>query len=114
MRGKNQKEFNDPLELMFRQARAQFGDAIKGFWFYEPDPCPGCQREIDAMKLKGNNALSMNAFIYRQRGILIGYFLCGQCALKIFQGAEENPGVQSPLHKVIEANLVKAYLKHLQ
>jgi hypothetical protein len=108
-----QDEANAMLAQLFLQAKAQFGNAIKGFWFYEPDPCPGCGRAIDAAKFQGQDALSLNAYIYRERGVLIGYFLCGRCAQKVFQASKATPGQQSPLHAKIEANLVKAYLQHL-
>ena len=101
------------LALLFRQAKAQFGDAVKGFWFYDGDPCPGCGFSVDTMKYKGKEALSLNAFIYRPRGVLIGYVLCGLCAQQIFQAAERNPGVQIPLHAVIERNLTRAYQRYL-
>lgn len=94
-------------------ARKQFGDAVKGFWFYAPDPCPGCGFPIDAIQHKGQDALSLNTFIYRPRGMLIGYFLCSLCAKQIFQAAERNPGVQIPLHGVIERNLITAYQRYL-
>jgi hypothetical protein len=29
------------MAQMFLQAQAQFGSAIKSFWFYDGDPCPG-------------------------------------------------------------------------
>ncbi|MEZ4865711.1 MAG: hypothetical protein R3C14_30645 [Caldilineaceae bacterium] len=109
----NSDEANALLAQLFLQARAQFGNAIKGFWFYADDPCPGCQRAIDALKVKGQDALSLNAYIYRERGILIGYFLCSRCAKKVFQTAKTNPNKQTPLHATVEANLVKAYLRHL-
>jgi hypothetical protein len=102
------------LSAMFMQAKAQFGDAIKSFWFYTGDLCPGClARPIDAMKIKGKDALSLNAFIYRPRGVLIGYFLCETCAKFIFKEAEKNPQKQTPLHTDIERNLSEAYQKHL-
>lgn len=109
----NSEEMNATLAQLFTQARAQFGNVIKGYWFYEDDPCPGCQRKIDAMKFKGQDALSLNAFIYRERGILIGYLLCGRCAKQVFQAGKVNPAKQTPLHTTIETNLVKAYLQHL-
>jgi len=102
------------LSAMFMQAKAQFGDAIKSFWFYDGDLCPGClARPIDAMKIKGKDALSLNAFIYRSRGVLIGYFLCQTCATYIFDEAQKNPYKQTPLHTDIEQNLSAAYHKHL-
>jgi len=30
------------LRVMFEQGKAQFGDAVKSFWFYEGELCPGC------------------------------------------------------------------------
>ena len=101
------------LAQLFAQAKAQFGNAVKGFWFYDGDPCPGCGFPVDAMKYKGQDALSLNAFIYRPRGVLIGYALCGLCAQQIFQAAQQNPRVQTPLHAVIEQNLTKAYQRYL-
>jgi hypothetical protein len=105
---------HEALKKMFKQAKVQFGDEARGFWFYEDELCPGClESPIDAMKFKGEDALSLNAFIYRERGILIGYFLCGLCAAYIFEHAERHPGVQTPLHGKIERNLIAAYHKHL-
>jgi hypothetical protein len=102
------------METLFKQANAQFGPAVKSFWFYDGDLCPGClQRTIGTMKLKGKEALSINGFIYRPRGVLIGYFLCETCALHIFQEAEKHPYQQTPLHADIEHNLAAAYHKHL-
>ena len=108
------ENMNDTLAQLFLQARAQFGNAVKGYWFYDPDPCPGCSRVVGAVKFKGEDALSLNAFIYRERGILIGYFLCGHCAKQIFRAAKATPGKQTPLHATIETNLVKAYLHYVQ
>jgi hypothetical protein len=65
------------------------------------------------MNYKGKEAMSINAFIYRARGILIGYFLCGLCAAFIFEQSEKRPGVETPLHDKIEMNLIAAYHKHL-
>ena len=45
--------------------------------------------------------------------MLIGYFLCNLCAQQIFKAAERNPGVQIPLHDVIERNLITAYHRYL-
>lgn len=56
------------LSLMLAQGKAQFGNAVKSFWFYEDDLCPGCMtRPIGMIKMKGENALAINAFIYRAR-----------------------------------------------
>lgn len=102
------------LELMYAQGKAQFGNAVKSFWFYSGDLCPGCMaRPIDKMKYKGKDALSINGFMYRPRGVLIGYFLCDTCANYIFKEAEKNPFKQTPLHADIERNLAEAYHKYL-
>jgi hypothetical protein len=101
------------LTELFTRAKAQFGSAVKSYWFYDGDPCPGCGFPVDAMKYKGQDALSLNAFIYRPRGVLIGYLLCGLCAQQIFEMAQKNPYVQTPLHAVIEQNLIKAYQRYL-
>lgn len=102
------------LAQMFRQAKAQFGRAVKSYWFNGDEACPGCGGQVDAVRLKGKDSLSLNAFIYRERGVLIGYLLCGRCAKKIFRAAKKNPYQQIPLHDTIEANLVQAYKKHLR
>ena len=109
------KAFRDEvLNKMFAQAKAQFGDAIKAFWFYDGDLCPACsQRPIGVVKFKGKDALAVNAFIYRERGVLIGYFLCETCAKIIFKEAQKNPYKQTPIHADIERNLITAYHKHL-
>ena len=102
------------LKKLFMQAKAQFGDAIKSFWFYDGDLCPACiQRPIGMVKYKGKDALAINAFIYRERGVLIGYFLCETCAKYIFKEAQKNPYHQTPIHADIERNLIAAYHKHL-
>ena len=108
------KEINDPLELLFRQAQMQFGSAIKSRWFYDGDGCPGCGREIDAVKIKEERAMSLNAFIFRAHGVLIAYLLCGKCVREVIRLSDENSyGGQTPLHAEIEKNLKKAFVKHL-
>jgi hypothetical protein len=107
------KEVSDLLELLFRQAQTQFGSAIRSRWFHDGDGCPGCGRKIDEMKFKGKKALSLNAFIFRDHGVLIAYLLCGKCAKQIFPDSGKELLGELPLHTVIENNLKKAYLKHL-
>ena len=104
---------NKLLEMMFRQAKAQFGDAVKSFWFNEGDACPGCGGIIDAVDVEGEQALSLNGFMYRKRGVLIGYFLCSYCVEYIFQESRVNPFKQTPLHATIEANLIDAYHNYI-
>lgn len=102
------------LKMMYLQGKAQFGDAMKGFWFYDGDLCPACQQnQIGAVNFKGKEALSINGFIYRERGILIGYFLCEICALFIHEQAQKHPRQETPLHTKIETNLKEAYQRYL-
>ncbi|MDO8755480.1 MAG: hypothetical protein Q7J80_16405 [Anaerolineales bacterium] len=102
------------MKAMFEHGKAQFGSAVKSFWFYDGDLCPACfQREIGLVKFKGKDALAINAFIYRERGVLIGYLLCGTCAEYIHAEAKKNPYKQTPMHADIETNLIAAYHKHL-
>jgi len=110
----NDEYANDLLSQMFQQAKAQFGDAIQAYWFNDSEACPSCGRKVDSMKIKGQDALSLNAFIYRERGVLIGYLLCGRCARKLFRDAKRNPNRQTSLHAAIEANLIKAYKRYLR
>jgi len=109
----SKKEISDLLEQLFRQAQMQFGSAVKSRWMHDGDGCPGCGREIDGMKFKGKNALSLNAFIFREHGVLIAYLLCGKCARYILRESEQNPFGKTPLHTDIEKNLKQAFLKHL-
>ncbi len=109
----SEKEIAEMMEQLFRQTQMQFGSAVKSRWLHDGDGCPGCGREIKAMKFKGKNALSLNAFIFREHGVLIAYLLCGKCARYIFREAERNPFGQTPLHTEIEKSLKQAFLKHL-
>ena len=85
-----------------------------GQWVDDGDLCPGClARPIDKIKFKGKDALSINGFMYRRRGVLIGYFLCDVCANFIFKEAQKNPFKQTPLHSDIERNLADAYHRYL-
>lgn len=102
----SKNEISDMLDLLFRQAQMQFGSAIKSSWFHQRDDCPGCGLKIDAMKFKGKKALSLNAFIFREHGVLIGYLLCGKCAKQI----HDSP-TPIPLHAEIEKTLKQDYLK---
>lgn len=107
------KEVGDLLEQLFRQAQRQFGDSIRGRWLHDGDGCPGCGREIDAMKFKGRDTLSINAFIFREHGVLIAYLLCGKCAKYIHKKAKKDQYAPTPLHAKIEMNLKQAFVKHL-
>lgn len=107
------KEITNLLDQLFGQAQMQFGSAIKSRWFHDGDACPGCGRKIDTMKFKGKDALSLNAFIFREHGVLIAYLLCGKCARHIFRESEKNPNTQTALHGEIEKTLKQAFVKQL-
>lgn len=101
------------LAELYTRSRAQFGNAVRSQWFYDGDGCPGCGRRVDAIKSPGGDQLSLNTFIYRKRGVLIGYLLCSRCAKKIHRDAKRNPGRETALHAAIEANLIKGYHDHM-
>ncbi len=110
----NRAVIDELLGKLYTQAKAQFGSDVKSFWFYDGDLCPACaERPIGVVKFKGKDALAINAFVYRERGVLIGYFLCETCAKYIFKEAQKNPYRQTPIHADIERNLITAYHKHL-
>lgn len=102
------------LRIMFEQGKAQFGNAVKSFWFYEDEFCPGCKvNPIGVVKFRGKDSVPINGFMFRERGVLIGYFLCGRCATYIHNEAKKNPFKETPLHDNIERNLIAGYHKHL-
>ena len=107
------KEIGDLFDQLFRQAEMQFGSAVRSRWFHDGDGCPGCGSEIKKMKFKKQQALSINAFIFREHGVLIGYLLCGKCAKHIIKESEKDPITPTALHAEIERNLKQAFLKHL-
>lgn len=92
------KEISDLIETLFRQAQMQFGRAVKSRWFHDGDGCPGCGREIKVMKFKGKNALSLNAFIFREHGVLIAYLLCGSVRDRFLENRNE---IRSARHRYI-------------
>ena len=102
------------LGQMFFQAQAQFGDAIKSYWFYDGAGCPACGLPIDFLEFEGREALSLNAFIYREHGVLIGYLLCGRCAQKIIRDTDRDSRQQKAIHAAIESNLIKGYKRYLR
>ena len=104
---------NAALAKFFAQTEKQFGKAIKVYRFHDEKSCPGCGRPVDFMKIKGENAMSINGFIYRQRGVLIAYLLCSRCAQQVMRDAKKSPGVETALHDTIEQNLIRAYLRTL-
>src|SRR5687767_13934706 len=107
------QEIFEVFDQLYDQAKMQFGNAMKGRWFYDRDGCPGCGYVIKGMKWKGNNALSINAFIYREHGVLIAYLLCGKCARKALKLSETHATGTTPLHTEIERNMTDAFVKQL-
>jgi hypothetical protein len=103
-----QKQIDMMMTQAFLQARAQFGDAIKAHWFYDGDYCPGCGNPIDEMSWDGERAISFNFYMYRKRGVLIGYLLCSRCGKAVMEA-----GKRTHLHTTIETNLQEAYERHM-
>ena len=95
------------LDAIFNNAKVQFGSAVKSRWFHDEDPCPGCGKKVGATKWKGEDALSLNAFIYREHSVLIGYLLCGKCAKKVIKATDD----KTPLHLKIEETLKRSFLR---
>ena len=99
---KSPEEF---VESITKTMQAHYGSAAKTYWVYFNDLCPCCQvHKIDEFILKGERAVSINGFMYREKSVLIGYFLCGECAKKIHALTVYQ---KSPLHVAIEENLIK-------
>lgn len=103
----------DVLDQLYRQAQMQYGNVIKGKWLHDGNGCPGCGKEITETKWKKKKALSLNAFIYREHGVLIGYMLCGKCAHHIHSEAQKGGYAKLAIHDEIEKNLKSAFVKHL-
>ena len=102
----SKREILELLDLMFRQMQMQTGGAIRDRWFHDGEGCPGCAKQIKAMKFKGKDALSLNTFIDRQHGVLIAYMLCGKCARRVIRDSKTVPhGQTTELHVQIEKRL---------
>ncbi len=101
-------EISELMDQLYLQAKIRFGSVMKGATFHDRDECPGCGGKITAGKHKGKETLSLNTFIFREHGVLIGYLLCGKCGKKVIKATSD-----TPLHAEIEKNLKKAYLSHL-
>lgn len=90
--------------------KARFGNAAKSFWVYEDDRCPCCMNPVDFMIYEGKKTLSINGFMYREKGVLIGYLMCGQCANAIMAHLRYE---KTDMHVTIEANLISAYKRYM-
>lgn len=107
MSKKKEKSFEDILGMM----KAQFGHVAKAFWVYDDDLCPCCTKNgIDPMIYEGKQAMSLNFFMYRERGVLIAYALCSTCAAEIMA---KQKNVAPSMHQSIEKNLIGGYLGYL-
>ena len=106
-------EIEDLLNQLFRQAQMQLGTAVKGRWLHDGDTCPGCRKEITVTRYKRQDALSLNAFIFREHAVLIAYMLCGKCANHILRESKKEAFGKLSIHDEIERNLKQAFLKHL-
>jgi hypothetical protein len=109
-----QRSAEAAVAKMFKMAKSQFGDAVKSHWLYDSDACPGCGREIDAVKWQGEDAISLNAFIHRKPGVLIGYMLCGHCGEQVMRAGQSPFKRQTPLHTKIEQTLIQAYERYIR
>jgi hypothetical protein len=99
------------IEKMISLCKAQHGESIKAYWFYKEDLCPCCaKREIDLFKFQHEDAFSLNAFMYNERSVLIGYALCRVCVMDLRQASKKRVAV---MHDQIEKHLIEAYHKHL-
>ena len=110
----DEKYAEEILTMLFEDARLHFGDAIRGHWFYGHPGCPGCGSDVDAFERDGESLLSINAFIHRKAGVLIGYFLCRLCYETVQTAVRKNPFRRSKVHAAIETSLVSAYDAYLQ
>jgi hypothetical protein len=112
---KNNMDTLDPfaaaIDKMFALCKAQYGESIKAYWFYEQDLCPCCaKRPVGIFKFKHEDAISLNAFMYREMGVLIGYALCGACVADLRRTSMKR---QVMMHERIEKHLIEAYQKHV-
>ena len=105
------KSKEDFVTGVMNTLKSHYGDAAKSYWVCADDICPGCQvNKIDEFVFKGERTVSINGFMYRAKGVLIGYFLCGECANTIHAHSVYK---KLPLHKSIEDYLIEAYQLHL-
>lgn len=104
----NKEKFaNDIIDMM----SAQFGKAVKSYWVYIDDLCPGCcVNDIGIFYLKGKEAICINGFMYRDKGVLISYMLCRDCAKIVLKATPDKP---SPVHTTIETTLKAAYNRYI-
>lgn len=99
------------LNGLFWQVKMSLGDAVQTTWVHASDKCPGCGTTIKKIKYKGQDVVSLNTFIYREKRVLIGYFLCGKCAKFVLGASQKDPDTKTSTHDRIEETLKAAYIK---
>lgn len=106
-----QDPFAAAIEKMLALCEAQYGKSIKAYWFYKEDVCPCCaKRQVDLFKYKHEDVFSLNAFMYNEMSVLIGYALCGVCVADLQKTSKKHLAI---MHDRIEKRLIEAYHRHL-
>jgi len=96
------------LDQVYAQSKIQFGEAVESSWLYAKKNCPGCGKGV-SHKSRPGKTLSINAFLYRPQGVLIGYILCKKCGTKVCRTTRK-----ALLHTTIEHSLSNAYLADMK
>ncbi len=106
-----QDAINAAIEKMLSLCKAQYGEAIQSYWFYGEDLCPCCaKRQVGLFKFKQEDVFSLNAFMYHEKSVLIGYALCEFCVADLQRTSKKR---QVMMHVRIEKQLIEAYHKKL-
>ena len=106
------KDFSENILFeLLSKGNEMYGDAVEKIWFYDGKICPFCnKREIDALKMGEESALSLNAYMYHQMNTLIGYFLCSRCITDLLGRTVQ----QKSNYEKLEQNLKNVYHDHLK
>lgn len=106
------KEFIDNIRLeLLNKADEIYGEKVDKIWFYDGKICPFCnKREIDALKMGEESALSLNAYMYHEMNTLIGYFFYRRCITDLLGNTVQ----QKSNYEKLEQNLKNAYRDHLK
>jgi hypothetical protein len=96
---------------LLKNANERYGDEVEHIWFYDGDICPCCnKRNIDALNMGSESALSLNAYMYHELKTLIGYFLCSQCITDLLVSTVQ----QKSKYEKLEQKLKDVYHDHLK
>ena len=106
----NEESLVSAIYQLFDQAKSMYGDIIENYWFYESEICPGCGSEIDTLKFGEEDAVSLNAYMYRDLNTLIAYLLCSNCVTEIFRKSKKS----KTIYPKIEENLKNSYLEFVK